>query len=230
MKCIPMCFTALLERDGIRLGWTVARLPVHASVQWPAKQVRRVRGTLNGVEFESRLFKDARTQTQMVLVNNALRQAAGVRLGERVELSLEPDQQERPAAEMPAELSREFQGEKKIKRWFELLTPSVRREIGRWVEEPKLAQTRQKRAEKMAERLMLTMEGEVDAPAELKQIFARRPGAKPAWLGLTAIARRNHLLAIYTYVTPVSRMRRAEKAVDEAMERFKRKTEGGKQQ
>ncbi|WP_420238496.1 YdeI/OmpD-associated family protein [Telmatobacter bradus] len=211
-------FTALLEPDGTRLRWVVARLPFRLAETWPERAGRRVCGTLNGAPFRSSLFGDARGPGEMLLVNRALQLAAGVRVGETVRIALEPDLEERTDA-LPAELGKLLRGERELKRWFAQLGPSMRREIGKWVAEPKTATTRQKRAEKMAERLMLAMEGEQDPPPVLRALFRETVKAEDAWLALTPVQRRNHLLGIFYYESVDARQRRARKAVEEALAR-----------
>jgi len=103
-----------------------------------------------------------------------------------------------------------------LRKWFDGLSDSMRREIGKWADEPKSPESRQKRAEKMAERLMHAMEGEQEPPPILKAIFQRQPRAREAWFALTPAQRRNHLLGIFYYETAEGRERRAAKAIDEA--------------
>ena len=93
----------------------------------------------------------------------------------------------------------------------------MRREIGKWVGEPKGAETRQKRAEKMAERLMQAMEGEDDPPPVLRAAFQRQPHALKGWMAMTPVQRRSHLMGIFYYETVEARERRAAKAVEEAL-------------
>src|SRR5580658_11137168 len=93
----------------------------------------------------------------------------------------------------------------------------MRREIGKWADEPKSPASRRKRAEKMAERLMQAMEGEQEPPPILKAIFQRQPRAREAWFALTLAQRRNHLLGIFYYETVQAREQRAAKAIEDAM-------------
>ena len=94
----------------------------------------------------------------------------------------------------------------------------MRREIGKWADEPKSPESRQKRAEKMAERLMQAMEGEQEPPPILKAIFQRQPRAREAWFALTPTQRWNHLLGIFYYETAEGRERRASKAIEAALQ------------
>jgi uncharacterized protein YdeI (YjbR/CyaY-like superfamily) len=105
-----------------------------------------------------------------------------------------------------------------LQKWIEKLSPSNRREIAKWIGEPKSAASRQKRAERMAERLMQTMEGEVEPPPVLRDIFQRQQRARAAWESLTPVQRRNHLLGIFYYQTVDGRERRAARAVEAALE------------
>ncbi len=69
----------------------------------------------------------------------------------------------------------------------------------------------------MAERLLLTMEGEDEPPPVLRAAFLRQPLARQGWEALTAAERRNHLLGIFYYETADGRERRTAKAVEEAL-------------
>ena len=99
----------------------------------------------------------------------------------------------------------------------------MRREIGKWVDEPKSAEARKKRAEKMAERLMQAMEGEEEPPPVLRAASSVQPRASAGWNALTPTQRRNHLLGIFYYETPEARERRAAKAIEDALRAAKRR-------
>ena len=93
----------------------------------------------------------------------------------------------------------------------------MRYEIGMWVDEPKSAEARRKRADRMAEWLLLTLEGEIEPPPILQAAFHRQPLALKGWEAMTPVQRRNHLLSIFYYQTADARERRAAKAVEEAL-------------
>jgi uncharacterized protein YdeI (YjbR/CyaY-like superfamily) len=209
-------FTALLEPDGTRLRWVIARIPFDIARAWPMRKGRRVRGTIEGFAFRTSLFPYPRGEGHVLLVNRTMQVAAGARVGSKVRISLEPDLEEREVM-IPAEMERELKADRSLKRWFEQLSPSMRREIGKWVAEPKSAESRQKRALKMAERLLLAMEGETDPPPVLRAAFQRQPLARTGWEALTSTQRRNHLLGIFYYETAAGRERRAGKAIADAL-------------
>lgn len=209
-------FTALLEPDGTQLRWVIARVPFDVAKVWPVRKGRRVRGEIEGFQFRTSLFPDPRGQGQILLVNKKMQAGAKARAGEKVRIRLEPDLEERPTL-MPVELERELKGDRKLRKWFDAMSPSMRREIGKWVDEAKGAETRKKRAEKMAERLLLAMEGEQEPPPVLWAAFQQQPRALMGWTKLTPTQRRNHLLGIFYYETVEARERRAAKAVEEAL-------------
>ena len=143
---------------------------------------------------------------------------AGARatVGSKVRIRLEPDMEER-AAVVPPELTLALKDDRQLRKWFDGLSYSMRREIGEWTTEPKTAEGRQKRAEAMAERRLLTLEGEIDPPPILKAAFLRQPQARKGWEAMTAVQRRNQLLAIFYYQSAEARERRAAKVVEEAL-------------
>jgi uncharacterized protein YdeI (YjbR/CyaY-like superfamily) len=209
-------FTAVLEADGTQLRWVIARVPFDMAKVWPERRGRRVRGDIEGFPFRTSLFPDPRGKGQILLVNKKMQTGAYARVGSKVRIRMEPDLEERPAL-IPQELDSILKSDRTLRKWFEALSPSMRREIGKWVEGAKSPSVRQSRAEKFAERMMLAMEGEQEAPPILRRIFQRDPRALSAWNMLTPTQRRNHLLGIFYYGTVEARERRAQKAVDEAM-------------
>jgi uncharacterized protein YdeI (YjbR/CyaY-like superfamily) len=214
-------FRALLEPDGTRLRWTIARIPFDIKKAWPERRGLRVRGTINGFTFRTALFPDPAGAGHVLLVNKKMQAGAGAGQGDRAAIALAPDLEERETL-LPDELVRAMRGVAGLRRWFDRMTPSHRREIGKFVSEPKSAASRQKRADEMAERLALTMEGEKEPPPILRAAFHRQPLAEAGWNALTPTQRRNHLLGIFYYRTADAREKRAQAAIADALKKTKR--------
>jgi len=193
-------FDALLEPDGTRLRWVIARIPFDIAKAWPERRGVRVRGEIEGFGFRTSLFGDPRGEGHILLVNKKMQAGAKARVGAKVRISLEPDLEERPTL-MPPELARALKGDRRLRPWFDRLSPSMRREIGKWVDEPKGAESREKRAGKMAERLLQALEGETELPPVLRAALQREPLARKGWEAMTPVQRRNHLLGIFYYET-----------------------------
>ena len=221
-KPVAKTFTAFLEPDGTQLRWVIARVPFDIAKVWPERRGRRVRGDIEGFTFRTSLFPDPRGEGQILLVNKQMQAGAKARVGSKVRIRLEPDLEERPTL-VPTELARILKGDRTLRNWFDELSPSMRREIGKWVIEPKGAEVRQKRAEKIAERMLLAMEGEQQPPPVLRRIFQREPKAEAGWNLLTQTQRRNQLLGIFYYETVEARERRAQKAAELALQAFDKK-------
>ena len=217
-------FTALLEPDGTRLRWVIARVPFDIARCWPVRRGRRVRGEIEGFPFRTSLFPDPCGSGHILLVNKKMQAGAHARVGSRVRIVLEPDLDEREVV-IPAELDHILRTDRSLSMWFDHLSPSMRRYIGDWVGEPKSAATRLKRAEKMAERLYLAKEGEQEPPPVLLAAFERQPLARQGWFALTVSQRRSHLLGIFYYEKSESRARRAAQAIEDAL-RAARKRSG----
>ncbi len=217
-RAVRKTFTALLEPDGTDLNWTIARIPFDLAKAWPLRKGRRVRGEIEGFAFRTTLFPRPGGAEHYLLVNKKMQAGAGVRAGEKARIWLEPDLEEREIL-LPAELEKQLNGDRGLRKWFDGLSDSMRREIGKWADESKSPVSRQKRAEKMAERLMQAMEGEQEPPPVLKAAFHRQPRAREAWFALTPTQRRNHLLGIFYYETAEGREHRAAKAIEEAVKK-----------
>ena len=218
-------FTALLEPDGTRLRWVIARIPFDIAKAWPERRGRRVRGEIEGFAFRTSLFPDPQGKGHILLVNKRMQAGAHARAGDKVRILLEPDLEERPVS-IPLELAGIFKGDRALKKWFEQLSPSMRREIGKWVGEAKSAEVRQKRAERLAERMLQAMEGEHEPPPILRRIFQRDPRTRAAWNLLSPTQRRHQLLGIFYYESVEARERRAQKAIAFALQNFEKKQNG----
>jgi uncharacterized protein YdeI (YjbR/CyaY-like superfamily) len=94
----------------------------------------------------------------------------------------------------------------------------MRNDIARFVSEPKQQTTRTRRADHLAQRLMETMEAEIELPPMIRQAMARNPVAKRGWEKMPRSHRRMHLLGIFYYRNLDSRLRRIEKAIAEMVE------------
>ncbi len=223
-------FTARLEPDGTALKWVIAPVPFDIEKAWPERRRLRVRGEIapskskaGGFAFHTSLFPARGGKGHLVLVNKKMQKAAGVRQGDRVRMTLEPDFEERVAV-IPKELERALKADRQLRKWFDALTEYMRRTFCAMVSETKSAEARARMAERIAERLLLAMEGERETPPILKAAFARQPLAEAGWKTMTATQRRGLLLAIFYYESPEARERRAAKVVEEALKRARRAT------
>jgi uncharacterized protein YdeI (YjbR/CyaY-like superfamily) len=207
-------FRATLEQGSQALGWTIARIPFEPSDAWPKMIRLRVRGEINSFAFRTSLFPDARGGFYL-LVNRAMQQQAGAHLGDTAEFRLEPDLDAREA-ELPDELAVLLDDEPGLRPWYDTLTEYTRREIGKWILNVKTDASRMKRAEQMAERLLATMEAEVELPPVIEAAFRKHPNARAGWKKMTPLQRRNQMLAVFYYQTPDARQRRIDKLIETA--------------
>ncbi len=212
----PKTFRALLEPGGEGLNWVIARVPFDPATAWPVRNGRRVRGEVNGFSFRTSLFPSEGGKKHVLLVNKKMQAGAGAKAGDSARFRLEPDMEERQATISP-ELAGALKAEPGLKRYFDAINPSRRRDIGRWTSEPKSAESRKKRAEQIAERLYLAMEGEHEPPPILRAAFQRQPAARLGWEAMTTVRRRNHLFGIFYYQTADGRERRARAAIEDAL-------------
>jgi len=223
-------FTAMLEPDRIGLRSLAARVPFDVAKAWPERKGLRVRGEIfaagskglpakskgEGLAFRSALFSDPQGGGHFLVVNRKMQAAAKATLGSKVRIRLEPDLDERPAL-VPAELAQALKGDRRLRKWFDGLNYTTRKAIGDWVNEPKSVVSRAERAERIAERLLLALEGEQVLPPILQAAFHRQPLARVGWEAMTVAQRRSHLLGIFYYQSIEARELRAEKAVKDAM-------------
>lgn len=216
-------FRGTLRPDGTALQWTVITVPFDPTKTWPSRKGLRVRGAINGCAFRTSLFR-SRNGGYFLLVNKKVQKEAKLRQGHVAEVTLEPDLEERPAR-TPPELEKLFRQDRELRNWFGKLSEYTRKWIGEQVAQPKSAAARAARAELMAERMMLAMEGEQVTPPILEAAFQRHPKARAGWRAMTPVQRRGHLLGIFYYQSPESRQKRAQKTVEDAIRIAERKAD-----
>ena len=139
----------------------------------------RVRGEVNGAVFRTSLFVDG--DGYFLLVNRETQKRARVAFGDSVEIALEPDLEPRPA-ELPDVLQALLQEEAGLREWYDGLSESMRREIGKWVLGVKSEDARMRRAQQMAERLLATMEAEMELPPIVARALRSRSEGE-GWVG-----------------------------------------------
>jgi uncharacterized protein YdeI (YjbR/CyaY-like superfamily) len=208
-------FRSLLKPDGTNLKWVIAPVPFAPTQVWKKRNRMRVKGTINGFAFRTSLF-GSEQKGYVVLVNKQMQKGAQAYAGEMAEFTLEPDLEER-AASVPPELAKAVKQDRALERWFNALSYSYRKYMSDDVRKPKSPEARRRRAEQIAERMMLAMEGEHTLPPILQVAFRRNPRAQGAWEAMTPIQKRAQLLGIFYYQSPEARERRAQKAIEEAL-------------
>jgi uncharacterized protein YdeI (YjbR/CyaY-like superfamily) len=216
-------FRAKLEVTGTSLHWVIARVPVDLRKAWPMWKSRRVFGEINGFAFKTALMPGPKGEGFTLLVNKKMQTGGGTRAGETARIRLAPDLGE-VVIDMPVEFSRILKEDRALKKFFDGMSPSMRKGFTNLIADAKTKETRQKRAEQMAESLMLAMEGEDEPPPILRAAFQRQPDAQRGWELLTPIQRRSHLLGIFYAQTVEGREKRAARAIEGCVEVARRKT------
>jgi uncharacterized protein YdeI (YjbR/CyaY-like superfamily) len=209
-------FRAVVEPLEGGLGWVVARIPFDVEAAWKKMVRLRVKVEVGGEVFRTSLFADAKRGGHFVLVNKKMQKAAGAKVGAMVDFTIEPDLEER-MPEVPPELAKILKTQKRLAKWYEGLSESSRWEIAKWICGVKSAEARERRAEQIAERLMLTMEGEKELPPLLEVAFRRVPAARLGWEAMTQVQRRGNLMAIFYYQSPEARQKRVDKVVEDCL-------------
>jgi uncharacterized protein YdeI (YjbR/CyaY-like superfamily) len=171
----------------------------------------------NGFAFKTALIPGTKGQGQVLIVNRKMQAGARVRAGEQADIKLAPDLGEL-VIDLPAEFAKILKADRGLKKFFEAMSPSMRKGFTNFIGDGKTTETRQKRAEAMAESLMLAMEGEIEPPPILRAAFQRQPEARRGWELMTPSQRRNHLLGIFYPQTVDGRERRAAKAIESCLD------------
>ena len=140
-------FRAVLETDDGSSAF--AKIPFDVKVVF-GKTRPAVRVTLNGYKFRSTLVPYG--DTQYLGVNHKVRAAAGVNIGDQVEVILEADDAPR-MIEPPADLARALQANPAAQARWAQLSYSHQKEYVEAIEEAKKSKTRVRRIAQAIDRL-----------------------------------------------------------------------------
>jgi uncharacterized protein YdeI (YjbR/CyaY-like superfamily) len=220
-KAIAESFAAILERENSGLGWVIARIPFDVQKTWKTRGRVKVRGEINGFAFRTTLFSDGKGG-HFLLVNKQMQKGGRVVAGMSAKFRLKPDTAAREL-NIPLELTKFLAEDRKLREWFGKLSFSFRRYLSTQITDVKNAETRLRRAEKTAELMLVTMEGERELPPILQAAFARDSRAREGWKLMTATQRRGHLMGIFYYKSPEARAKRLAKAIGEAVLKAEKK-------
>jgi Domain of unknown function (DUF1905)/Bacteriocin-protection, YdeI or OmpD-Associated len=216
-KLVAKSFKAALEPIPSRLGWIIIRIPFEVAKVWGTRGNVRVKGEINGFTFRTSVFPTTKGYHCM-LIKKSMQTGGNARMGDTAYFRLMPDLA-KPVTNVPPEFQRILNEDRSFRRWFDKLTPSMRKWICYWIVQVKGPEARVRRAEQVAEQLMATMEAELDLPPILKLAFARDPRAYRGWRSMTPLQRRGWLLGIFNCRTPDSRERRIAKMLEDALAR-----------
>ena len=126
--------------------------------------------------------------------------------------------------EVPALLLAAFDGDEELLAWYGTLLESWRRYFGQWVMEPKGAEARERRADSLAERLLLTMEAEQELPGFLARRIRGTRFALAGWAKMGVNVKRNYLLVLFGTRSVEAREKQVVRLVEDCARRGERTT------
>jgi bifunctional DNA-binding transcriptional regulator/antitoxin component of YhaV-PrlF toxin-antitoxin module len=126
-----------MEATGITIPFDVEEV-------FGAKRIP-VKATVNGAVYRGSIVRMA--GKYMLGIPKAFREAAGIKAGDNIVVTLEKDHEERTVV-IPTDLARELKKDRSLKEAWEKLSYTVRKEQARGLEEAKSPETRARRLEK----------------------------------------------------------------------------------
>lgn len=127
-----------------KLDATGITIPFDVEEVFGAKRVP-IKATVNGAEYRGTIVRMA--GKYMLGIPRAFREAAGIKAGENIVVTLEKDVAERTVT-VPSDLAKELKIDKDLKAAWEKLSFTIRKENARALEDSKKPETRARRLEK----------------------------------------------------------------------------------
>ena len=135
--------TLLRPQSPKAASWTFLVLPPDASAKLPTRSMTTVDGTLDSHPFTATLEPDGQG-SHWLKVDRALREAAGVVVGDSVALEITPVEVE-PEPRVPVDLRKALAAAPAAREQWSSLTPVARRDWIHWITSGKKAETRGRR-------------------------------------------------------------------------------------
>ena len=127
-----------------KLDATGITIPFDVEEVFGAKRVP-VKANVNGAEYRGTIVRMG--GRYMLGIPKVFREAAGIKAGDNIVVTLEHDVAERTVA-IPSDLSKELKKDKALKEAWDTLSFTIRKENARDIEEAKRPETRIRRLEK----------------------------------------------------------------------------------
>jgi bifunctional DNA-binding transcriptional regulator/antitoxin component of YhaV-PrlF toxin-antitoxin module len=143
MKAAKQTITVTLEKHPV-MEATGIKIPFDVEKIFGARRVP-VRAVVNGAEYRGSIVRMA--GEYMLGTPKAFREAAGIKAGDNIVVTLEPDNEPRTVA-VPPDLAKELRKDITLAAAWEELSFTIRRENLRALEEAKQPATRARRLEK----------------------------------------------------------------------------------
>ncbi len=138
-------------------NWIILRLPEESSSQLPTRGMLMVKGTFNNIPFKTLLEPDGKygpglKPSHWFSPDKKLLNEAGVKVGDTVQVSLEPTK-EWINPVVPPDMKKALVADKEIHKLWNDITPLARWDWVRWVRAVKSEETRKKHVDIMISKL-----------------------------------------------------------------------------
>jgi len=136
-------FQAKLERPPGAGTWTYMTVPFNVQAEFKVKGQVKVKGSVNGVLFRGSLMPHGNGK-HFLVVNQSIREQAGVHAGDTVKAVIERDTKTRTVS-LPNDFKRALARNAKAKAGYEKLAYSHKKAYVEWIESSKKEETRARR-------------------------------------------------------------------------------------
>lgn len=141
-------FTAIIQNAGG--GGAFVDVPFDVDEAFGSKRPK-VKAMIEGVPYRGTLVRMG-SECHMLLILKGIRAQIGKDFGDKVTITVEPDNEPRVVA-MPADLMNEFNKDKDARAFFDKLAYTHQKEYVKWIEEARREETRLARVAKTIEML-----------------------------------------------------------------------------
>ena len=143
-------FRYKLEGEGENRNMTAIRPPFAVKATFGGTRVP-VSGTINGHPYRSTISYMG--GEHFMVVSKALREAAGINIGDTIEVTMQPDTAER-SVEVPADLTVALKNTPNAQETFDSMSYTHRKEFVQWVSSAKRPETRESRLKRTVEMVL----------------------------------------------------------------------------
>jgi hypothetical protein len=145
-------FTAIIEKPDDGMDTAYVTIPYDVKETYGTRGQVKVKAKFNGHPYRG-ILANMGTGCHVILLRKDVREAIGKKVGDKVNVEIEPDFEER-VVDVPDDLKKILAKSKKASAFFDSLSFTNRKEYALWISSAKREETREKRLSEIIPKLL----------------------------------------------------------------------------
>jgi hypothetical protein len=145
-------FTAIIEKPNDGMDTAYVSIPYNVEETYGTRGQVKVKAKFDGHPYRG-VLANMGTGCHLIMLRKDVRAAIGKQVGDKVNVEIEPDLEER-IVDIPDDLKKALAKSKKAQTFFDSLAYTNKKEYALWISSAKREETRQKRLSELVPKLL----------------------------------------------------------------------------